>query len=166
MLGIITWNPYLSPAVFGSLLRNRRLRGNSTRFKFSPFLSATDIILCVCGLQLCVCGLPMRVWTAYAYVCCVCHVCVSTGLCAKTNHIPKGILHMYVCVFLRFFCGIRNFSLPVAGLSSRSRDAGDAGDPPVHHVASVGPGRAPWRMLRAFKVAKSGKSPRDRFPPS
>ena len=35
--------------------------------------------------------------------------------------------------------------------------AGHAGDPPVHHGASVGPDRAPWRMLWAFKVAKSGK---------
>ena len=33
--------------------------------------------------------------------------------------------------------------------------AGHAGDPPVHHGASVGPGRAPWRLPRAsqFSVA-------------
>ena len=30
----------------------------------------------------------------------------------------------------------------------------------------MGPGRASWRMLWAFKVAKSGKQPRDRFPTS
>ena len=32
--------------------------------------------------------------------------------------------------------------------------AGYAGGPPVHHGASVGPGRAPWRVLWAIKVAK------------
>ena len=31
--------------------------------------------------------------------------------------------------------------------------AGHAGGPPVHHVASLGPGRAAW----AFRVTKSGK---------
>ena len=35
--------------------------------------------------------------------------------------------------------------------------AGHAGDPPVRHGASLGPGRAPWRVLWAFKDAKSGK---------
>ena len=40
---------------------------------------------------------------------------------------------------------------------------GRGGGTPVHHGASVGLGRAPWRMLWAFKDAKSGKSPRDRF---
>ena len=35
--------------------------------------------------------------------------------------------------------------------------AGHARDPRVHHGARVGPGRAPWRVLWAFKVAKSGK---------
>ena len=29
---------------------------------------------------------------------------------------------------------------------------GHAGGPPVHHGASLGPERAPWRVLRAFKV--------------
>ena len=41
-----------------------------------------------------------------------------------------------------------------------------AGGPPAHHGASVGPGRAPWRVLWAFEVEKSGKQPRDRFPTS
>ena len=35
--------------------------------------------------------------------------------------------------------------------------AGHAGGSRVHHGASVGPGRAPWRALCAFKVARSGK---------
>ena len=30
-------------------------------------------------------------------------------------------------------------------------DAGHARGPPVHHGASLGPGRAPWRVLWAFK---------------
>ena len=47
--------------------------------------------------------------------------------------------------------------------------AGPAGGTPVHHGASVGPGRAPWRVLWAFKefkVTKSGKEPWDRVSPS
>ena len=35
--------------------------------------------------------------------------------------------------------------------------AGHVGGPPVHHGASLGPGRAPWRVLWAFEVAKFGK---------
>ena len=35
--------------------------------------------------------------------------------------------------------------------------AGHAGDLPVYNGASVGSGRAPWRVLWAFKVEKSGK---------
>ena len=34
--------------------------------------------------------------------------------------------------------------------------AGHAGGPPVHHGASLGPVRAPWRVLWAFKVTESG----------
>ena len=41
--------------------------------------------------------------------------------------------------------------------------AGHANGPPVHHGASLGPGRAPWRVLWAFKVAKSGKKSRGCF---
>ena len=43
------------------------------------------------------------------------------------------------------------------GHFSRSRLRGTQGGPPVHHGASLGPGRAPWRVLWAFQVAKSGK---------
>ena len=35
-----------------------------------------------------------------------------------------------------------------------------AGRPPEHHGASLGPGRGPWHVLWGFKVAKIGKSPR------
>ena len=35
--------------------------------------------------------------------------------------------------------------------------AGHAGGPPVYHGASLGPGRAPWRVLWALEVAKYGK---------
>ena len=34
---------------------------------------------------------------------------------------------------------------------------GHAAGPPVHHGGSLGPRRAPWRGLWAFKVTKSGK---------
>ena len=34
--------------------------------------------------------------------------------------------------------------------------AGHAGEPSVHHGARLGPGRAPWRVLWAFKVETSG----------
>ena len=52
-----------------------------------------------------------------------------------------------------FFSRITNFSLSAAGLLALSA-ARHATDPPIHHGASVGPGRAPWRVLWAF--AKSG----------
>ena len=35
--------------------------------------------------------------------------------------------------------------------------AGHAGGPPVKHGARLGPGRAPWRVLWGFKIAKHGK---------
>ena len=44
--------------------------------------------------------------------------------------------------------------------------AAHAGDPPVHHGESVGPGQVPWRMLWALKVTKSGKYNRIVFPPA
>ena len=43
---------------------------------------------------------------------------------------------------------------------------GHAEGPPVHHGASVGPRRSPWRVLWACKVAISGKLLRDGFPTS
>ena len=61
-------------------------------------------------------------------------------------------MHKIIC-----FPEYKTFSLSVAGLFSRSRLRGTQGTRPVHHGASVGPGRAPWRLLWAFKVAKSGK---------
>ena len=39
---------------------------------------------------------------------------------------------------------------------SRALVCGHAGETPVYHGASLGPGRAPWRVLWTFKVAKSG----------
>ena len=32
----------------------------------------------------------------------------------------------------------------------------DAGGPRAHYGATLGPGRAPWRVLWAFKVARAG----------
>ena len=44
---------------------------------------------------------------------------------------------------------------------------GNAEGPPAHHGTSVSPPRAPWRVLWAFKVAKSGKKQsRSRLPRS
>ena len=56
-----------------------------------------------------------------------------------------------------FFSGIHFVSLPTAGLFSRSRPRGTQGPPPVHHSASVGSRRDPWRVLWALKVAKCSK---------
>ena len=44
--------------------------------------------------------------------------------------------------------------------------AGHAGGSRVNHGESVGPGRAPWRMLWALKVAKSGDQLPGGLPPS
>ena len=62
-------------------------------------------------------------------------------------------IYQCVCVFFyicALFSGARGsfVALPAAG---------HEGDQPVHHGASLGPGRAPWRVLWAFKDAKSGK---------
>ena len=68
----------------------------------------------------------------------------------RTTAVYNGVL----------FSGMQNFSLPAAGLCfSRAlgRGARRRRDPPVHHGARVGPGRAPWRVLWALEVAKSGK---------
>ena len=40
-------------------------------------------------------------------------------------------------------------------VSFRALGCGARRGPPVYHSASLGPGRAPWRVLRAFKVEKS-----------
>ena len=50
----------------------------------------------------------------------------------------------------------QNSSLPAAGHLALSA-AGHTGGPPIHHGASVGPRRAPWRVLWALKAAKYGK---------
>ena len=58
-----------------------------------------------------------------------------------------------MCVFFnicRLFSGARGSFLALSA-------AGHAGGAPVHHGASLGSGRAPWRVLWALKVAKSGK---------
>ena len=65
------------------------------------------------------------------------------------------LTNVYECFF--FFSGTQNFYLPVAGLFSRSWPRGTQGGRLYHDDASVGPGRAPWRVLWAFKVAKTGK---------
>ena len=50
------------------------------------------------------------------------------------------------------------------GSFSLSRLRGTQGGPPVPHGASSSPGRAPWRVLSAFKVEKTDKLSRGRFP--
>ena len=70
---------------------------------------------------------------------------------------------MYQCIFFfnvcALFSGARGSFLALSA-------AGHAGGPPAHHCASLGPGWAPWRVLWAFKVAKSGKKARGCFPRS
>lgn len=56
---------------------------------------------------------------------------------------------------MHFFCSNNTFCSgrgPFIGLSA----AGQAGGPRVPHGASLGLGRVPSRVLRAFKVVKSG----------
>ena len=62
-------------------------------------------------------------------------------------------IYQCVCVFFyicALFSGARGSFVALSA-------AGHEGDQPVHHGASLGPGRAPWRVLWAFKDAKSGK---------
>ena len=76
---------------------------------------------------------------------------------------------MHMCMYeMFFFFFFRNTILLSSGRGSfrTLSAAGHAGGPPVHHGESVGHGRAPWRVLWAFTVAKSVKVPRDRCPPS
>ena len=64
------------------------------------------------------------------------------------------LLFLNICTL---FPGARGsfLALPTAGHAGGP--AGYAGAPPVHHGASLGLERAPWRVIWAFKVAKSGK---------
>ena len=56
-----------------------------------------------------------------------------------------------------FFFDICTFFSGARGSFIALSAAGHAGGPPVNHGASVGPGQAPWRVLWAFNVAKSGE---------
>ena len=92
--------------------------------------------------------------------------CHYTGP-AEQNFAPTGAAayHQFwtycyvqkcVCVFFyicTLFSGVRGFFLALSA-------AGHAWGPAVHHGASLGPGRAPWRVVWAFKVAKSCKQSR------
>ena len=60
--------------------------------------------------------------------------------------LPYYFMYQCVCVFFTF----ARFSPAPVGPFSRSRLRGT----PVHG-ANLGPGRAPWRVLWEFKVAKS-----------
>ena len=64
---------------------------------------------------------------------------------------------------MHLFC-TETVSFPTAGLFSRSRLRGTQGAACTLGV-SLDPGRAPWRVLWAFKVAGSGKYPRDHISP-
>ena len=67
------------------------------------------------------------------------------GLCDICCYAPNALFRAFICTR---FSGARGSFLTL-------RAAGHAGGPPVHHGASLGPGRAPWRVLWVFKVAKS-----------
>ena len=100
--------------------------------------------------------------TAVAQQVCVDHIyaCVATACacvtCAMTRKRKRKRKRARVCVCVcvfdicTLFSGARGSFLVLSA-------AGHAGDPPVHHGASLGLGRALWRVLWAFKVAKSGK---------
>ena len=72
----------------------------------------------------------------------------------STTRICANVLKKYV--FARF-------SPAPVGLFSCSLLRGTQGGPPVHNGVSLGPGWVPWRVLWAFKVAKSGKKSRGCF---
>ena len=48
------------------------------------------------------------------------------------------------------------FSGPLGSFLAHSA-AGNAGGAPVHYGSSLCPGRAPWRVLWVFEIAKSRK---------
>ena len=62
-------------------------------------------------------------------------------------------MYTYEILFLRMAMHFSSGGGPFLALSGE----GHAGGPPVHHGAIMGPGRGPWRVLRAFKVARAGK---------
>ena len=62
-------------------------------------------------------------------------------------YVPNALYFFTVCTL---FSGARESFLALSA-------AGHAGGPRIQHGASVGPDRAQWRVLWAFKVAKSGK---------
>ena len=56
-----------------------------------------------------------------------------------------------------FLITFARFSPAPVGIFSRPWLRGTQRPRPYTHGASLGPGRAPWRVLWALKVAKSGK---------
>ena len=83
-------------------------------------------------------------------------------LCARI-YIPILLLCTDVCVVFFNICAL--FSGARGSFLALSA-TGHTGDLPVHHGASLGPGRSPWRVLWAFEVVKSNKQSRGRFPRS
>ena len=71
----------------------------------------------------------------------------------------RGPCYHVPVIKLTFFSGIQSTKLFffVRGSFLALSAAWHARDPPVHQGASVGPGRAPWRVLSAFKATKSGE---------
>ena len=74
-------------------------------------------------------------------------------------HTCTGIYYnvpINVCFFIfdicTLFSGALGSVLALSAAGQRKRTG-----PPVHYGASLGPGRALWRVLWAFKVEKSGK---------
>ena len=76
----------------------------------------------------------------------------TTGPTYLYIHTSTHVLFLDVCTL---FSGARGSFLALSA-------AGHAGEAPVHHSASLGPERAPWCLLWAFKLVNT---PRPRLPP-
>ena len=73
----------------------------------------------------------------------------------QVSHIPTGNL---VTIFqIDYFSEILSIFSSGCVFFLALSAGGHAGGSRVYHGVSVGPGRAPWRLLCAFEVAKSGK---------
>ena len=57
---------------------------------------------------------------------------------------------------MHYFLHVCNFSSFGRGSFPALSAVRYAGGPHVHYGASLGPGRAPWRVLWTFKVARAG----------
>ena len=86
---------------------------------------------------------------------CLAHAAIGAFYSVVANR-PQLKLYRFTMYKIVFFFRHTKFSSSGRGTFIVLSAAGHAGAPPVHDGASVGPGRAPWRVLWAFKVAKPG----------